>query len=258
MLLQGKCSPNTRFLRLKFTSTPDGARGPAPPYMPVAPFPGVCAGSSISVSGAANPCDLPIMNMHQHHEPELTTGSNSSLPQTRTILVNQKCIAKNFQHRYVKGGITNDLVFKPAINEHGQPNGKYVCSRDGAVIYPESYRKHLKTTTHLGFKAERFKCPGCSKTYTRRDAFKRHSNSGKCEQSPYPIFAPSISQNMQIAPPATCVAQAFGTPSFMNPVILSGSSENDKVTQSIEEDEGEKEDDSDFWDANEIKDVYEM
>ncbi|KAG1886104.1 hypothetical protein F4604DRAFT_1724618 [Suillus subluteus] len=42
------------------------------------------------------------------------------------------------------------------------------------VIRPGSYKHHITTAKHIGHKLTLFKCPLCPKTYTRRDASKRH------------------------------------------------------------------------------------
>ncbi|KAG1868299.1 hypothetical protein DFJ58DRAFT_767368 [Suillus subalutaceus] len=190
----------------------------------------------------------------------------------------------------------NDPLFKPLLDQDGQPNGTFVCSKDGMVLYPESYLKHLRTNKHLGLKQRKFKCPGCSKYYSRRDVCKRHwdescgklaadgagqSYSAACKKSmrsasaalvtapttaftysyPYPMPATSI---VQFAPPAACVTQWYGTPSFVNPALcLSQSPENNTVAVPAEDDgddddDDDDDDDPDFWEANEIKDVDEM
>ncbi|KAG2738686.1 hypothetical protein P692DRAFT_20921341, partial [Suillus brevipes Sb2] len=41
--------------------------------------------------------------------------------------------------------ISEDPLFEPMSDEHGQPNGKFKCTKDGMVINSESYRKHIKT-----------------------------------------------------------------------------------------------------------------
>ncbi|KAG1904498.1 uncharacterized protein F5891DRAFT_1183918 [Suillus fuscotomentosus] len=251
----------------------------------------------MSFPGAANPYAALIPHqgyLHQNHGPVLATSSAfSSLPQAPSI--SQKGVAEHFHHCDVKqakiapGGMKNDPLFTPVLDQLGQPNGTFVCSRDGMVLNSGSYLKHLKTKKHLGFKLEKFKCSGCSKTYTRRDAYKRHLINSKCGQTavgapppysasqdstssasaapamaptttltyshPYPMFAASMSQNVEIAPPAAYISQSCGTPSFANPAVFSRLPENDMVTEPAEDDNN---DETAFWDANEIKDGHEM
>lgn len=89
------------------------------------------------------------------------------------------------------------------LNRLGEPNGSYVCSKDGMLLRsPASYFRHIRTQRHLGFKLQKFKCPGCSKAcvsqlsisarlitnivvirYTTSDSYKKHFENGNCEQS---------------------------------------------------------------------------
>ncbi|KAG2350987.1 hypothetical protein BDR05DRAFT_955143 [Suillus weaverae] len=111
---------------------------------------------------------------HQYHESGLATGSASST-------LTQKRVANALEHRNVKRikmgsrAIENDPFFvRPVLDQYGQHDGTYVCSKDGMVIHPDSHRHHIKTAKHLGYKLVLFKCPLCPETYTRRDACKRH------------------------------------------------------------------------------------
>ncbi|KAG1886136.1 hypothetical protein F4604DRAFT_1724843 [Suillus subluteus] len=290
---------------------PNGTHGAAPPHAPVAPSPGVGAGVAhhafpagqkgyypsavVPVSHATYVCPYPPLTYalpiphqgypHQRHGPRLATGSaSSSLPQAPGFSVGKKRVAEDLQDRDVKrtkicpDGMKNDPLFKPLLDQHGQPNGTFVCSKDGKVLNSESYLKHLRTNKHLGLKQRKFKCPGCSKSYSRRDACKRHwdescgklaadgagqSYSAACKRSmrsasAAPVTAPTTG----FAPPAACVTQWYGTPSFANPALcLSQSPENNTVAVPAEddgEDDDDDNDDPDFWEANEIKDVDEM
>ncbi|KAG2070947.1 hypothetical protein BDR04DRAFT_1142542 [Suillus decipiens] len=119
--------------------------------------------------------------LHQYREPGLATGSaSSSLPQAPSFSVGQKRIAGGSRDHDVKqtktscNGIKNDPLFKPVLNRCGQPDGTFKCSKDGMILHPASYLKHINTQKHLGFKLEKFKCPGCFKSYTRRDTCRRH------------------------------------------------------------------------------------
>ncbi|KAG1775580.1 hypothetical protein EV702DRAFT_1046910 [Suillus placidus] len=124
-------------------------------------------------------------HLRRRHEAEPATGSASwVLPQAPTPLVAQKRVAEDLEGRNVKrvkrgsGGIKNDPFFKPVLDQHGQHDGTYVCSKDGTVIRPGSHKRHIKTEKHLGFKLELYTCPLCPETYTRRDACKRHWRDG--------------------------------------------------------------------------------
>ncbi|KAG1830789.1 hypothetical protein EV424DRAFT_1553625 [Suillus variegatus] len=70
--------------------------------------------------------------------------------------------------------IEDDPLFEPMLDQHGQHDGRYVCLKDGMFIRPASYKRHLKTKKHLGYKPTEFTCPRCLHTYSRRDACKRH------------------------------------------------------------------------------------
>ncbi|KAG2343951.1 hypothetical protein BDR05DRAFT_989477 [Suillus weaverae] len=281
--------------------------GPYPPLTAAAPpqqYPSVPplyhqGIPSSSFSGATNNYAPSIPHqayLHQHHGPGLATGSASlSLPQS--LSAGRKRVAEDLEERDVKrtkigsGGIKNDPLFKPVLDHHGQPDGTFMCSKDGMILRPGSYLKHINTKKHLGFKLNKFKCPGCPQTYTRRDACKRHWDDGcgklapegsrlsylaACQGSdmssasaapvtvpttaftfsyPYPVVATSMSQNVQTAPPAAaCVVQSCGTPSLADLLLcLSQSPENDVVTEPVEDD-----DDPDFWEANEIQDVHKL
>ncbi|KAG1845439.1 hypothetical protein C8R48DRAFT_817237 [Suillus tomentosus] len=267
------------------------SQDPSAPPLYHQPFP------STSFSGGANPYAAPIPHQgyfHQHHGPGLATNfASSSLPQAPSFSVSPKCIAEDIdrhikQSKIVPGGMKNDPLFTPVLDELDQPKGTFVCSRDGMILNPESYLRHLRTKKHLGFKLEKFKCNNCSKTYTRRDAYKRHFVNGKCEHStavgaspgysasenstssasaapattptmaftcsyPYPMSATSMSQNMQIVPPAAYITQSCGTPTVVDPVLcLSQSSGTSMIAEPEEEDD---DDDAEFWEANEIKGI---
>ncbi|KAG2107723.1 uncharacterized protein F5147DRAFT_837306 [Suillus discolor] len=250
--------------------------GPAPPYAPVVPSPGAGAGvarhafqagqNGYYPPGGANPHAYapPIPHqgiLNQHHGPGLSVGSTSlSLPQA------PGCQKQVRQRRKVKkselrsSGIENDPLFKPVLDEYGQPKGKFVCAMDGRIIGPSGYLVRIPT---LMIDVSHHHVVVIS--YTRGDSYKRHLDNGTCERStavgalpsypattssaspapvaaptmafayaypcPYPRFSPSMSQNVQ-----------SGTPGFTNPVLFSR----------LEEEEDEEEDDSDFWEANEI------
>ncbi|KAG2136521.1 uncharacterized protein EDB93DRAFT_782259 [Suillus bovinus] len=263
---------------------------PSAPFLYHQPFP------SVSQPGAANPCVPPMPHqgcLDQHRGSELTTGSaSSSLPKVPSSPVGQKHSAEDIEcdikRNKVYGGMKNDPLFTPVLDHFGQPNGTYKCSRDGMVLNPESYRRHIRTQRHLGIKLEKFKCSDCSKTYTRKDAYKRHLVNGKCGQStdanappscsasqnstssapatpvtaaptmaltnshPCSTSATSMSPNMQIAPLADCVAQSRKTPSLADPSPLSQLLENDMATEPAGED-----DYANFWKAYEFKDAFE-
>lgn len=189
------------------------------------------------------------------------------------------------------GGMRNDPSFRPMLDEHGLHNGKFMCTKDRAVLYPESYLKHLRTTKHLGVKLEKFKCPGCPKVYARRDAWKRHFDNSKCEKAvaggpppsfspgpasassdvvapvmaptmaftfsyPYPTPAMPVPQQVQAIPPAAGAPQLWAMPTFAVPGPCPPQPQNNAVTEPDEEDEDDF-DDPDFWENNEIWDADE-
>ncbi|KAG2080363.1 uncharacterized protein F5147DRAFT_765963 [Suillus discolor] len=239
-----------------------------------------------SIPGGANPHAYapPIPHQgifNQHHGPELSMGSaSSSLPQAPSCQVRRRCQAKKSTTSLHK--IYSDPLFKPVVDEYGQPTGKFVCSIDGGEIGPHGYRKHMISDKHQGSKLKRIKCSLCFKSYTRGDSYKRHLDNGTCKRatavvappsypagedsgtvvappsypagedsgssaSPAPVAAPTIvfayaCPYPRFAPPMSQNAQS-GTPSFTTSVT---------VSQLEEEEEEEEEDDSDFWEANEI------
>ncbi|KAG1779562.1 hypothetical protein EV702DRAFT_75310 [Suillus placidus] len=271
-----------------------------PPQYPPAPPPYYQPFPSNSLPGAANPYVPPMLPqgyLQQQNGAGLATGS----AQVPIFSVAKKRVAEDLGARDAKRtkvascSMKNDPLFKPVLDQHGQPDGTFFCSRDGMVLNPESYLKHIKTKKHLGFKLEKYKCPSpaCRKTYTRRDACKRHWDDGCAKLAPegarlsyadahqlfmgsapvapmaaptaaftyhypYPMPVASMSQNMQVAPPAASVdAQAHGTPSFLDPALcLSQPQENDTVTEPVEDED--EDDDAEFWEANEIRDIQEM
>ncbi|KAG2343889.1 hypothetical protein BDR05DRAFT_989629 [Suillus weaverae] len=301
---------------------PNGMHGAAPQYAPVAPSAGAGAGVAHQafqpgqnghyppavanvldstyvgpyppLTAAAPPQQYPSAPQ-LYHQPFPSGSAPSFLPQVPTFSVAKKRVAEDLGERDAKRTkvgsckIKNDPLFKPVLDQHGQPDGTFICSKDGMVLNPESYLKHLRTKKHLGFKLERYRCPGCPNTYTRRDACKRHWDDGcgklapegarlsyaaACQllmssapvapvaapttaftyYYPYPMLVASMSQNMQVAPPAASVAHPHRTLSVVDPALcLSQPRENDTVTEPVED-----EDDAEFWQADEIRDVQEM
>jgi hypothetical protein len=122
---------------------------------------------------------------------------------------------------------------KPVLNRLGHPKGTYRCSKDGMIINPESYLRHIQTIKHLGYKKARFQCPGCFKTYVSQlskcahllinvvfiryvalQHCKRHFDSSECGQSaaggPPPSFLISEASTSSASDaPATVPAVPF-------------------------------------------------
>ncbi|KAG1769758.1 hypothetical protein EDD22DRAFT_1047940 [Suillus occidentalis] len=146
---------------------------------------------------------------------------------------------------------------RPVLDEHGLHNGKFVCSKDGMVLNPECYLKHIRTAKHLGYKLERFKWPMCSKTYARRDACKRHFNDSKCTKAAVGGVPPSFS-----AGPASAVAGALqlrAMPTFAVPGPCLPQLEINTVSEPVEDDEDDEDkDDADSWENNEMWNADEM
>ncbi|KIK38150.1 hypothetical protein CY34DRAFT_809699 [Suillus luteus UH-Slu-Lm8-n1] len=144
-----------------------------------------------------------------------------------------------------------DPLFAPILDQHGQPNGKFRCLKDGMVLKPDNYQKHLRTNKHRGSKLEKYACPVCLRTcvYGRRDSCKRHYDNSACGRSraglPEPSFlavpaagnsnlvppvvvptmhftyhhpyAMTVPQHTQTAFPAAGAAQPWGMPAFAAP-----------------------------------------
>ncbi|KAG2365488.1 hypothetical protein BDR07DRAFT_1374290 [Suillus spraguei] len=190
--------------------------------------------------------------LHQYHGPGLATGSaSSSLPQAPSFLVGQKRIAESLQDRDVKltgtscNGIQNDPLFKPVLNRCGQPEGTFKCSKDGMILHPASYLKHINTQKHLGFKLEKFKCPGCSKSYTRRDTCRRHWDNGCGKLAP---------EGSRLSYSAACEAEASmsfdSAPAEVDDSLTANQIQNPPVLPPSETREitlAEVHGDADFW-----------
>ncbi|KAG2044623.1 hypothetical protein BDR03DRAFT_977451 [Suillus americanus] len=159
-----------------------------PPQHPSAPPLYHQAFPSSAFPGATIPYVPPAPHqgyLHQHHGHGLPTGFTPSfVSQAPNLSVGQKRVAEDLEKRDVKRikicfeRIKNDPLFKPMLDQYGQHYGTYVCSKDGMVIRPGSYKHHIKTAKHIGYKLTLFKCPLCPETYTRRDACKRHWDDG--------------------------------------------------------------------------------
>lgn len=118
--------------------------------------------------------------------------------------------------------ISDDPLFEPMSDEHGQPNGKFKCTKDGMVINSESYRKHIKTKNHLGIKLEVYRCLGCSKTYARRDSCKRHYYGSACGRAmiglPEPSFlAVPAAASSSVVPPVVVPTMEF---TYHHPYVM--------------------------------------
>ncbi|KIK38142.1 hypothetical protein CY34DRAFT_407763 [Suillus luteus UH-Slu-Lm8-n1] len=178
----------------------------------------------------------------------------------------------------------DDPLFEPILDQHGQPNGKFRCLKDGMVLNPDSYQKHLKTKKHRGSKLEKYACPGCLKTYGRRDACKRHYYASACGRSRaglpeppflavpaagnsnlvpsvvvptmtftfYHTYATPVPQHAQTALPAADAPQPRGTPAFAAPDPALFQLANDTVPEPAEDDK-----DAEFRDNNEMRDADE-
>ncbi|KAG1904527.1 uncharacterized protein F5891DRAFT_747221 [Suillus fuscotomentosus] len=99
------------------------------------------------------------------------------------------------------------------LAQHDQHDGRYVCSKDGQLVRPASYKRHLKTEKHLGHKPTEFICPGCLETYSRRDVCKKHWDD-RCGK---------LAANSRLSYEAACQAltsfnSALATASFMPPL----------------------------------------
>ncbi|KAG1762338.1 hypothetical protein EDD22DRAFT_892087 [Suillus occidentalis] len=172
-----------------------------------------------------------------------------------------------------------DPLFTPILDQHGQPNGKFRCLKDGTVLKPDNYQKHLKTNKHRGSKLEKYACPVCLKTFGRRDSCKRHYDTSACGRSraglPEPsflavpaagnsnlvppvvvptmafthdhLYAVSVPQHAQTALPAAGAAQPWGTRAFAAPGAALFQPANDT-----------DEEDDDFWSKNELRRYYEL
>ncbi|KAG1743764.1 hypothetical protein EDD22DRAFT_919974, partial [Suillus occidentalis] len=158
-----------------------------------------------------------------------------------------------------------DPLFEPILDQHGQPNGKFRCLKDGM--------KHAY--------------PVCLRTYGRRDSCKRHYYASACGRSmaglPEPSFlavpaagnsnlvppvvvptmhftyhhpyAMTVPQHAQTALPAAGAAQPWGMPAFAAPGPALPQPANDTVPEPTKDDEEHK--DAEFRDNNETRGAYE-
>ncbi|KAG2118195.1 uncharacterized protein F5147DRAFT_670401 [Suillus discolor] len=97
--------------------------------------------------------------LHQQHGAGLVTSSASPiLPQAPSLSVGDKRVAEDLRNRNVRrikkrsGRIEEDPLFEPMLDQHGRHDGRYVCSKDGKLVRPSSYKRHIKTEKHLGYK----------------------------------------------------------------------------------------------------------
>ncbi|KIK37180.1 hypothetical protein CY34DRAFT_471380 [Suillus luteus UH-Slu-Lm8-n1] len=207
-----------------------------------------------AITGAAN-MHAPFVN---HQGPVFATGFSPPVaPQAPRI----------------KRAIYADPLFAPILDQHGQPNGTFKCLKDGTVLKPDNYQKHLQTAKHLGSKSEKYACPVCLRTYGRRDACKRHYYASACGRSraglPEPSFlAVPAAGNSNLVPPVVVPTTAFGyQASYAMPMPqhaqtalpAAGAAQswgtgaalfqpaNDTVLERAEDDE---DDDAEFYDPN--------
>ncbi|KIK39516.1 hypothetical protein CY34DRAFT_14332 [Suillus luteus UH-Slu-Lm8-n1] len=159
----------------------------------------------------------------------------------------------------------DDPLFQPMLDANGKPTGRFKCIKDGMVLYPDSYRKHIKTKKHEGTKSERYKCPVCPKRFGRRDACKRHYDLSECGRSTAwllqplslagpaaassslvpPVVVPtmaftyhhpyvmSVPQHTQTAPPPAGAPQSWGIPTFAAPGPAHFQTANDMVPEHV-------------------------
>ncbi|KAG2744488.1 hypothetical protein P692DRAFT_201934114 [Suillus brevipes Sb2] len=154
--------------------------GATPSYAPLAPSFGVGAGVPDHAFQAGLDGHLPPPVADVSGGNPLSQASGSSVGEKRAAEDLEERDAKRTKTTFSK--MSEDPLFKPVLNQFGQPNGKYVCSKDGMVLRPESYRRHIKTKQHVGHKLARFKCPICSRTFSRGDSYKRHYTGRLCER----------------------------------------------------------------------------
>ncbi|KAG1736273.1 hypothetical protein EDD22DRAFT_924206 [Suillus occidentalis] len=166
----------------------------------------------------------------------------------------------------------------PTKRANTGPNAIYAdplffrCLKDGMVLKPDNYQKHLKTTKHRGSKLEKYAWPVCLRTYGRRDACKRHYYASACGRSmaglPEPSFlavpaagnsnlvppvvvptmhftyhhpyAMTVPQHAQMALPAAGAAQPWGMPAFAAPGPALPQPANDTVPEPAKDDEEHK------------------
>lgn len=174
---------------------PTATHGATPPYAPIASSSGVGTGlpDHAFQAGPGGHLPPPVADASggtpQHPSvPFLyTTFPSAPFPtpppfvaQASGSSVGKKRAADDLEERDAKrtkttfSKVMDDPLFKPVLNQSGQFNGTYVCAKDGMVLCPESYRKHIKTRRHLGYKLVEFECPVCFRTFSRIDSCRRH------------------------------------------------------------------------------------
>ncbi|KAG2336116.1 hypothetical protein BDR05DRAFT_953584 [Suillus weaverae] len=226
-----------------------------PPYHQ--PFP------SNSLPGAVNPYVPPMLPqgyLQQLHGAGLATGSAPLfLPQVPTFSVAEKRITEDLGERDTKRtkvashGMKNDPLFKSMLDQHGQFDGMFMCSKDGMRHWDNGCTKLAPEGARLSYAAacqDLMDFAPVAPMAAPTTEFTYHYS--------YPMPVALMSQNMQVAPPAASVdAQAHGTPSFLDPALcLSQPQENDMVTEPVEDED--EDDDAEFWEANEIRDIQDM
>ncbi|KAG1771202.1 hypothetical protein EDD22DRAFT_947995 [Suillus occidentalis] len=213
-----------------FGVPPNETHGVSSPYAPVARSSDVGArvpnhASQAGPDGHLTPpaADVSGGNPPPQHPSAAPLYPGSSVGEKRAAENLEKGDAKRIKTAFDR--MKDDPLFKPVLNRLGHPKGTYRCSKDGMIINPESYLRHIQSIKHLGYKKARFQCPGCFKTYLTRQHCKRHFNGSECEQSaaggPPPSFLISeASASSASDAPATVPAVPF-TYTHPNPASMS-------------------------------------
>ncbi|KAG1818652.1 uncharacterized protein BJ212DRAFT_1497579 [Suillus subaureus] len=121
--------------------------------------------------------------------------------------VGQKRVAEDLEDHETKqikmgsGKINNDLYFKPVLDQYGQHDGTYTCSKDGMVIHPGSHIYDVKTAKHLGCGLMLFKWPLSPEICTQHGACKRHwdDSCGKLAAEGAPPYSATYQGSMSSA-----------------------------------------------------------
>ncbi|KIK37383.1 hypothetical protein CY34DRAFT_461763 [Suillus luteus UH-Slu-Lm8-n1] len=154
-----------------------------------------------------------------------------------------------------------DPLFAPILDEHGQPNGTFKCLKDGTVLKPDNYRKHLATARHRGKKLEKYACPVCLRTFGRLDACERHYDStSPCGRSRAGLPRPSFSAvpaagNSNLVPPVVVPTMAFGYQAW-SAMPVPQYAQTALPAEHAEDDEADDAEfyDRKYWEKNELDD----
>ncbi|KAG1849885.1 hypothetical protein DFJ58DRAFT_445959 [Suillus subalutaceus] len=172
--------------------------------------------------------------------------------------VGQKHFAEDLEDSETKrikmgsGDINNDPYFKPVLDQYGQHDGTYVCSKDGMVVRPGSHIYDVKTAKHLCCGLVLLQCPLSPETCTRRGVCKRHWDDGcrKLAAEGTPPYSATYQGSM-----GSASASSVGVPTAAFTFSLPTTATTTPDTSPPETILTEATEHAESWAANEVQDL---